>query len=250
MKIFFIWLLLLVFSGCSTYIPPDDFFYKNDETGIFEIVSYSRIKNAESVYHIYIEGDGYAFDAYGRPTDDPTPKGTMFREIAFNDNSDNVVYLARPCQYTKDTACSVKYWTGGRFATEVIDSEAKAIKDIVGGNEVILIGYSGGGQIAGLIGVLHPEIRVKKIITIAGNLNHKAWIDFHKLSPLSDSLDLADYREEFLKIPQFHYVGEDDTVIPMKITKDFVENNDLIKVVPASHSEGFKDISVEIYEQK
>lgn len=54
---------------------------------------------------IYIEGDGRAFDIDGQPTSDPTPRGTMLREIAFGDTHPNVVYLGRPCQFVTNSAC-------------------------------------------------------------------------------------------------------------------------------------------------
>jgi pimeloyl-ACP methyl ester carboxylesterase len=57
-----------------------------------------------------------------------------------------------------------------------------------------------------------------------GQLNHKAWTDFHHISPLTGSLNPADYREQLAKVDQVHFVGEDDTVIPPFLANDFVAN--------------------------
>ncbi|MBR2299926.1 MAG: hypothetical protein IJ870_05075 [Alphaproteobacteria bacterium] len=68
----------------------------------FKIASWQKITDKNAPYKIYIEGDGFAFNAHGSPTTNPTPKNTFLRQIAFNDPSKNVVYLARPCQYVND----------------------------------------------------------------------------------------------------------------------------------------------------
>lgn len=85
------------------------------------------------------------------------------RELAFEDDSPNVVYLARPCQYIKSPICSKRHWTTARFAPEVINAEYAAVKQIADGNPVILIGFSGGAQVAGLIASAKPGLNVKKL---------------------------------------------------------------------------------------
>ena len=122
-------------------------------TPAFEIATWTRQENLTAPYVIYIEGDGYAFNRSGHPTDDPTPHGKFVRKMALNDTAPNVAYVARPCQFIRDTKCDTKYWTNARFATEIIDSMAYAIHDIAKSRPVTLIGFSGGAQVAGLIAV-------------------------------------------------------------------------------------------------
>ena len=97
---------LLFLAGCSTITVPADFVYKEIETRDFTIATWQKVTNPAAPYKIYIEGDGYAFNAHGRATQDPTPRGTLVREPAFGDNSPNMIYLARPCQYIKNGICS------------------------------------------------------------------------------------------------------------------------------------------------
>ena len=85
-------LLSLILCGCSSITVPDSFTYKEIETKDFKLASWQKISNPQGVYKIYIEGDGYAFNAYGKPTQNPTPKGTLVRELAFGD--DNAVKLS------------------------------------------------------------------------------------------------------------------------------------------------------------
>ena len=238
----------LVFSGCFSITAPDNFAYKEIQTRDFKIATWQKITNPQGVYKIYIEGDGYAFSADGQPTQNPTPRGTLVLELAFGDNSENVIYLARPCQYVKDPICSKRHWTSARFAPEVIIAEYDVIKQIVGANPVILIGFSGGAQVAGLVSSAKTGLNVKKVITIAGNLDHLAWTAYHNLPPLNESMNLESYRKQFALLPQIHFVGSEDKVIPPSLVKEFVKDDSLVVVVPnAQHDRGWENIYSEIW---
>lgn len=242
---------LLFLTGCTTIKIPTDFVYKEVKTRNFTLVSWQKVTNPAAPYKIYREGDGYAFNVRGRATQDPTPKGTLVRELAFGDKNPNVIYLARPCQYIKRPICSKRHWTTARFAPEVINAEYEAIKNIVGNNPVILVGFSGGAQIAGLVATAKPRLNVKKVITIAGNLDHLAWTQYHNLPPLNESMNLESYRKQFAEIPQIHYVGSNDKVMPPVLIREFVDNDDLIvEVDGASHNEGWEKIYNKVWSEK
>ncbi len=115
---------------------PAEFVYKEVETRNFTLASWQKVTNPAAPYKIYIEGDGYAFNARGKATQDQTPRGTLVRELAFGDDSPNVIYFARPCQYIKSPICSKRHWTTARFALEVINAEYEAIKNIADNNPV------------------------------------------------------------------------------------------------------------------
>ncbi len=250
MKKFVLSLIFFLTSCQTTYQAPTDFTYQEIETSFFKIASWQKITSKNAPYKIYIEGDGYAFNANGLPTTNPTPKSTFLRQIAFNDPSKNVVYLARPCQYISDEKCEKKYWTTARFSEKVISSEADAAYQTAQKNNVIFIGFSGGAQVAGLVAVLNKNINTKKIITIAGNLDHQTWTKSFNLKPLDESLSLSDYKQEFLRLPQIHYVGTADTTVPLKITKDFIGSAaPIIEVQGATHNNGFEGIYQQIYAQ-
>ena len=115
---------------------PAEFVYKEVETRNFTLASWQKVTKPAAPYKIYIEGDGYAFNARGKATQDQTPRGTLVRELAFGDDSPNVIYFARPCQYIKSPICSKRHWTTARFALEVINAEYEAIKNIADNNPV------------------------------------------------------------------------------------------------------------------
>lgn len=235
-------IIVLVLCGCHSVIVPEDFAYEEIKTNHFILASWQKITDASAPVKFYIEGDGAAFNAYGKPTKNPTPKGKMIRELAFGDMGPNVVYLARPCQYVKDDMCEQKYWTTARFAPEVIDSSYEAIKKIAGDRSVVLVGFSGGAQVAGLVSVLNKDLKVKKLITIAGNLNHEEWTSYHHVPALSNSLSLADYRNKYLRFSQVHYAGKEDNIMPKNLIADFTNGHNLIIVEEASHGKGWEKV--------
>ena len=241
---------VLFLCGCQHLQIPENFEYKEIKTDDFTIASWQKVSDAQEPVKIYIEGDGTAFNAHGQPSYNPTPKGVLLREIAFNDYQENVAYLARPCQFVKDNQCVQKYWTTARFASEVIRAEASAIRQIAQGREVILIGFSGGAQVAGLVTVLNPDIRVKKLVTIGGNLDHKAWTAYHNLPPLSDSLNLVDYKEKYLQGAQIHYVGTKDKVIPPALVKAFAKPDNIKEIANAQHDKDWESIYPLIWAEK
>lgn len=246
-----IWFIVILFL-CGCYAPitvPDTFQYEEIQTARFKLASWQKITNNKAPVKFYIEGDGAAFNAHGQPTQNPTPKSKMIRELAFEDASPNVVYLARPCQYVKDSMCSQKYWTTARFAPEVIDSSYEAIKKIAGNRDVVLIGFSGGAQVAGLVSVLHDDLKIKKLITVGGNLDHKSWTSYHHLPALTGSLSLVNYQEKYRTYPQVHYAGEKDNVIPLQLIIGFAGRENTVIVKGASHGSGWEDVYFRIWRE-
>lgn len=239
-KILFVMLLL---CGCRGIVVPDAFTYKEIETESYKLASWQKITDKKSPIRIYIEGDGYAFNYAGQPTTNPTPRGTFLREVAFNDPNANVVYLARPCQFVEDTRCTQKDWTTGRFAPEIITSTTQAIKTISNKQPIILIGYSGGALLSGLVIEQNPKLPVKKWITLAGVLNHKKWTEDLNLPPLKDSIDL----EKLPPIPQLHLIGDKDTTVSYKLTESLVDNKNLIIIPSATHDKGYTNYLFNVY---
>lgn len=232
--------LFLLLLGCQTTIQaPAEFSYQEIKTDKFALASWQKVNNPRAPFKIYIEGDGAAFTADGRPSMNPTPKGILLREIAFGDKHENVIYLARPCQYVKDAKCLQKYWTTARFAQEVVSSTAQAIKIIGHEHDLTLVGFSGGAQVAGLVAVTAADLNVQKVVTIGGNLDHSAWTAYHHLPSLDESLNLADYRDLYVKIPQKHYVGKEDKIIPFSLVEDFAPEGTVMVVDGVTHNKGW-----------
>ena len=226
-------LISLLVAGCVCFGARDDMtVVKPANTALYSVATIQKITNATAPVHIYIEGDGHAFNNRGIATNNPTPRSTFVRDIATADISPNVVYIARPCQFVTDDKCTQTDWTTGRFSKQMVDSVANAIKSIAGKRPVILVGYSGGAMISGLIIQNHRDINVIQWITIAGVLNHSDWTGYFNDTPLIHSLDL----NTLPHISQVHYVAENDKIVPMTLSKKWIGENKMIVIPGATHN--------------
>lgn len=70
---------------------------------------------------------------------------------------------------------------------------------------------------------------VVNIRTIAGNVDTLAFTKHHQVSKLEDSLNPADFKTKTFKIPQIHFVGQKDKVVPAKLIYDYETS------LPAGH---------------
>lgn len=226
-------ILSLLLAGCvTTWDAPSDFIYAPIAAGKYTLATYRRISDTESPIHIYIEGDGNSFDVHGVPTSDPTPNGTLVRDMATRDVSPNVVYLARPCQYIMSSACSRSDWTDGRFSPDIIDSMTYAIKTLAQNRPIVLIGYSGGAMVSGIVIHQNPDMNIAHWVTVAGVLNHADWTSYFGDRPLSKSLNMT----ALPRIPQTHYIASDDRVVPNHLSRKWIGVENLIEIPNATHN--------------
>jgi len=173
---------------------------------------------------VYIEGDGFAWLTGSQPSSDPTPRDPLALRLALAHPAGNAAYLARPCQYVdaERSACAQRYWTEKRFAPEAIDAANRAVdvlKQRFGAQQLTLVGYSGGGAVAALLAERRTD--VARLVTVAGNLDHRAWTAHHRVQPLSGSLNAADDAAQLERLPQTHFIGVRDRVIPPELAQKF-----------------------------
>jgi hypothetical protein len=227
--------------------------------GIFTLNSYSRISDPAKPIHIYIEGDGMAWVTRTQISTDPTPIHPLVLQLASVDTADNVVYIARPCQFhdfTK-TSCDQAYWTNKRFSEEVINSINIAIDFYTKQShqpQVKLFGYSGGGAIASLLAARRSDVIA--LTTVAGNLDPASLNRYHGVSAMPESLNPLDGIEKLEKLPQLHFVGRKDAIVPLTITQAFINKipskncAKLFIVENASHEKGWLEIWPKLLKQK
>lgn len=187
----------------------------------FPVQSYAR-GQADSLT-VYIEGDGYAWASRTRPSANPTPINPLALRLAARDPSPAVAYLARPCHYVSSSACNRRHWGSARFSEEMIaamDEAVSTLKARAGATSVHLIGFSGGGAVVALLAARRSD--VASLRTAAGYLDHVALNEAIGVSPLSRSLDPMQIAASLAGIPQLHFSGADDTVIPPWVAQGFI----------------------------
>lgn len=199
---------------------------------------------------IYIEGDGLAWLSRSHVSSDPTPVAPVALQLAARDALP-VVYLARPCQFTAalspDICRDERWWTGARFSAAVIaafDQAIDTLKVQFEAQRIHLVGYSGGGAIAVLVAARRNDI--SSLRTVAGNLNHAEVNAHHNVSQMPDSLNPINYAAQVSHLPQLHFVGLNDAVIPPHIAQNFLHRLGVgtcarIITVQATHSTGWQE---------
>lgn len=145
--------------------------------------------------------------------------------LAGEDPRPAVLYLARPCQFllpAQRDGCASKFWTSDRYGPQVELALADAIEQQrrqLGAHRIHLVGHSGGGALAARLAVQLPA--VASLVTIAAPLDVRAWTDYHRVSPLTVVTDGAEFAARLAHLPQWHFAGSDDRVVPADLVRNF-----------------------------
>ena len=258
-KVFLSILLIFILNSCAiksfeqrvdflNQINQNEFsqaIYQND----LDIFSLQRINNSNSVI-IYIEGDGLSWIDRFTPSSDPTPVDPLAFKLAKLDQNPNVIYLGRPCQYVKNNQCRKEIWTKLQYSKLVMSQYEEILKEVLKNHsEVHLIGYSGGSVIAMHLASIEG-LNIKSVRTIAGNIDPNKFTNLLNLSSYQTSINLDQIDDKIKSIPQIHYYGNKDKVIPKEIYSNYHDqyfNNSCIKIteVNASHNRGWEEFWID-----
>lgn len=194
------------------------------KTTQFEHVIFSKQRLLDSpVLHVYLDGDGTPWERQQWIAVDPTARNPIILRLMAMDSTPAIL-LGRPCYYglSQHVSCHNRFWTSHRYSKQIVISMVQALKQWLTQHpyqQIVLIGYSGGGALAVLMA---KDIRqISKVVTVSANLNLTEWSRFHGYLPLNGSLDpnlqplIAD------KIEQFHFAGKDDKNVPAGMIKEF-----------------------------
>lgn len=189
------------------------------QTRNFDLIGYYRLDApADGRFAVYIEGDGVAYVTRFERAIDPTPERPIALELAARHPGPNVLYLARPCQFTggnKARNCDSRYWTSHRYAPEAVEALEQAIRDFAAVKNLMptaFYGYSGGAAMAMLVAARRPE--AESLVTVAGVLDHEAWTRHFGDAPLHGSLNPADQASRLRHLAQRHFIGGKDDQVP------------------------------------
>jgi pimeloyl-ACP methyl ester carboxylesterase len=187
------------------------------EGGKFELRAFATVRGPHrNLLIVFLDGDGSPWVDGGRHISaDPTPRVPLALDLAL-ETPGSVLYLGRPCYFAlqRPPLCSPRYWTSGRYSQAVVTSMADAASRYAsdhGFSGVLLVGYSGGGTLAALMARAVPH--VVGLVTLAGNLDPKAWARGHGYLPLTGSLDPA-FDPPPPDVPQWDLRGGRDRNVP------------------------------------
>ena len=234
--------VLLFLTGCIAIKPsPVGFVEKEIQTEHFSIAVWEKetIEPGKTL-RIYIEGDG-----------NPNPRHQIAKHFAEQDMTSNVVYVARPCQWSEDSICkkTPSIYQKDRFHQEVIEEMNDLLKYLTRkhkAQKVELIGYDGGAVIALNAA---PTLPTSRIITIAGIVDTDAYASHNEVD-LSSAENPAKTLSNLENISQIHYVGANDTNTPRRMVERFVAKMHnpkaaVVKVVPYTDHTDWKDVKLD-----
>ena len=174
--------------------------------------------------HVYLEGDGSPWRDRFHVALDPTPRQPLALRLMALDPRPSL-YLGRPCYHGRhaEPGCAPHLWTLSRYGPAVVDSLVSALDDYRRRHpfeQLVLIGYSGGGVLALLMAERLPEVRL--VVTVAANLDTRAWSRYHDYTPLLGSLDPARRTPLNAGLPQWHLLGGIDSIVPPETVAGFL----------------------------
>jgi len=231
----FIVFLLIFLTGCSPFSTEKrktlieelnlNKFNKNIYMAKhFDVFSLEKIKDNNKLT-IYIEGDGLAWIDRFTISSDPTPTDPIGFKLALLDKGNNVIYLARPCQYEWSNNCNKDVWTTSQYSSVVLSSYREIINHLSLTYKAIhLVGYSGGAGIAMYLGSVKNN-NIKSITTIAGNINHNELTQILNISRLKKSINFYSIEKKIKQIPQIHYYGLEDKTVPNLLQTSYKNRN-------------------------
>lgn len=228
-RLFLVSTLLFALAGCVQPLRSNKTF-DNRLAGEHSIISGDGFQHLiyrhgdwgrSGPVHVYLEGDGLPWVTRTRVARDPTPRNALALRLMASDPAPSL-YLGRPCYHglADSAGCSPWLWTHGRYSEEVVASMAAALHgalDLDKERNVTLIGYSGGGVLAMLIAARVAQ--VKRVVTIAANLDINAWADLHGYSRLRGSLNPATRPPLPRGIRQIHVAGGRDRRVPSRLSR-------------------------------
>lgn len=232
-NVFGLTILILICSivGCSSpALIADHYARANNYTRLaisgqdFTHVVYLKQQNSIHRWHIYLEGDGLPWISKHLIARDPTPMQSLMLKLMTQDTISNI-YLGRPCYHgmVSESNCNPWLWTHGRYSEQVVSSMVSALNKLIHSRhikQITLIGHSGGGTLAVLMAERIKE--VDTIISLAGNLDVRAWTEQHGYSTLKGSLNPAKRPPLPKSISEYHFIGEQDRVIPLPAILQYV----------------------------
>jgi pimeloyl-ACP methyl ester carboxylesterase len=188
---------------------------------VFQHRAFAAVRGTPGLLILFIEGDGLPWVGGGRKiAADPTPRVPLALELAVSTPA-SVLYLGRPCylEVRRPPECSEPLWTSERYSSAVVASMSAAASTYIAEHhfqQVLIVGYSGGGTLAVLIAGSLPH--VSGVVAIAGNLDPDAWAQLHGYLPLQGSLNPSLEPPLPADLKQWYLIGERDSNVSAAAT--------------------------------
>jgi dienelactone hydrolase len=192
----------------------------------FQHHAFAAVRGPPGLLVLFIEGDGSPWIRGWWPWSgwriaaDPTSRQPLALELAVATPA-SVLYLGRPCylEVRRPSECSEPLWASERYSSAIVASMSAAAATYIAEHhfeQVLIVGYSGGGTLAALMARNLPH--ASGLVAIAGNLDPDAWAQLHGYLPLQGSLNPSLEPPLPADLKQWYLVGERDSNVPAAAT--------------------------------
>lgn len=231
--IVFVLALSLFSGGCSSpslkLAKQQQWAVKTVKANGFEIFSLDNKAEGDEI-HIYLGGDGRPWIDGKLIAKDPTSRKPLAPQLMALDKQRSI-YLGRPCYHlggwkSLEAPCNPELWTFQRYSPLVLNTMKQALEQLLATTAerpVTLIGFSGGGVIATLLGEEFKQ--VKRVITVAANLDIDLWTQSKGYLPLEGSINPSKKPRLRKDLERLHLIGGKDKSVPPKVTRAFIERH-------------------------
>jgi pimeloyl-ACP methyl ester carboxylesterase len=197
----------------------------------FQHHAFAAVRGTPGLLVLLIDGDGSPWIRGWWPWSgwhiaaDPTPRAPLALELAARTPA-SVLYLGRPCylEVRRPPECSEPLWASERYSHEVVASMSAAAATYIAEHhfeQVLIVGFSGGGTLATLMAKNLPH--VSGLVVIAGNLDPDAWTQLHGYLPLQGSLNPSLEPPLPADLKQWYLVAGRDKNVPAAATARYFE---------------------------
>jgi hypothetical protein len=198
------------------------------QTDPFAITVFERAYTRGAPATIYIEGDGLDLMDRAKISTNATPDYPLALHLATRDLGDNVIYIARPCQFSAledvHSTCPPEFFTSKRYGLEVMNAMNDVLdqlKNRHGFTGFELVGYEGGATVAALLAAKRKD--VLSLRTVAGILDTSAFDQNTPAGVTLASLNPKDFATDLAALPQHHFYGALDSKITPALSAGFFQ---------------------------
>lgn len=122
----------------------------------------------------------------------------------------------------EDARCSIPVWTEHQFSETAVAALDRALDQVKAlGQRLHLIGYSGGAAIAAALAARRADMG--SLRSVAANLDPAAVNRFHNVTPMPGAIDVPALAPRLSQLPQRHFTGREDRIVPGFIATRFAE---------------------------
>ncbi|HEY0901736.1 MAG TPA: hypothetical protein VGD95_06395 [Micavibrio sp.] len=198
---------------------PNSMFERTIEADPYNITTYERIGVKGGTANVYIEGGELVWDDFIAERETATPSNPLALHLSTRDNAKNIIWLARPCQFTyapkiNGSECTRAEWANGRYSVtnlRAMNTALDNVKKKYGFTGFNLIGVQDGAGVAVHLAAARDDIL--SLRTVSGMLDTDVFVATHGQQKHETIIDQTSnnpgiHAQALAHLPQQHFIGQ------------------------------------------